>query len=313
MAEPVTTRKMSRVMRTVLLSPAVILVASGIRLLIIANYDPVAATSIGSSGGVTGTLLGTIVPLIPQYLPLLALIFLAFRRFMACGLTLAGVAIISPTYTTLVGAWHDTARQFANFEWSDSRLALGYGCVVAVIFAFDHRDSIVAEFSSAGEDESSPPEDDQQSALLNAFYARISLLVIYAVGGAVIAGAFGAASFFCSSLFRVPYSIRTIAATMQKPWMPSEEVDLKSGRVLVGYTVTVKDNWYIFLEEKTRIIDYLHADDVKARTPCRIDSALALNRPPLISLIRVPRHTVPQCPGFPLVLKLPHIRPDLYG
>jgi hypothetical protein len=149
--------------------------------------------------------------------------------------------------------------------------------------------------------------------LLDRIHALIAFFLIYAISGAMIIAAFGTASFFCSSLFHVPYNIRTIAATMQKPWMPPEEVDLKSGRILVGYTVAVKDNWYIFLEEKARVIDYINANDVKGRTPCRVDSAPASNRPPLISLIHVPRHSVPQCPGFPLVLKLPHTRPDLYG
>src|SRR4051794_7788291 len=90
------TRRLSRPLKLLIASPAVLLVAASIRLLIISNYDTTTATSAASQEGVTGTLLGTIVPLIPPYLPVVILILFLLHRWISLLLALFGVALVSP-------------------------------------------------------------------------------------------------------------------------------------------------------------------------------------------------------------------------
>ena len=63
------------------LSPLVILIASGTRLLVMANYDTTTATTVAASGGLGETLLGTIVPLLPPFLPAVCVILAIFREW----------------------------------------------------------------------------------------------------------------------------------------------------------------------------------------------------------------------------------------
>lgn len=78
MADDVFQRSMtvrrSQAFKAAMLSPAVILFASATRLLFISNYDTTTATTIASAAGVVGTLLGTVVPLLPPYLPILTIL-----------------------------------------------------------------------------------------------------------------------------------------------------------------------------------------------------------------------------------------------
>src|SRR5215469_4076908 len=68
------TRRLSRSATIALLvSPAGILIISIIRVLIVADYNTTTALAIASSGGYVNTLFGTIIPLVPIFLPYVAL------------------------------------------------------------------------------------------------------------------------------------------------------------------------------------------------------------------------------------------------
>jgi hypothetical protein len=84
-----------------ILSPAgVLLIAAG-RLIIVANFNTTTAVTIASTGGFVNTLLGTIIPLVPVFMPYLALLLLLFRRFLLSIMTFIFAAFISPTSITL--------------------------------------------------------------------------------------------------------------------------------------------------------------------------------------------------------------------
>jgi hypothetical protein len=59
----------SRGLMTLALSPFIILLASGTRLILISNYDTTTATTMAASGSLGETLLGTVIPLLPPFLP----------------------------------------------------------------------------------------------------------------------------------------------------------------------------------------------------------------------------------------------------
>jgi hypothetical protein len=92
------TLRRSRAFKAALLSPAVILFASATRLLLISNYDTTTATTIASAAGVVGTLLGTVVPLLPPYLPILTILLAAARRWTLAGFAGCATVLLSPTY-----------------------------------------------------------------------------------------------------------------------------------------------------------------------------------------------------------------------
>src|SRR4051794_1668012 len=67
-------------------SPLVLLFATGTRLLVISNYDTTTASTIASENGAVGTLLGTLIPLLPAFLPVVGLVLLMNRNFLAAAL-----------------------------------------------------------------------------------------------------------------------------------------------------------------------------------------------------------------------------------
>lgn len=80
------------------LPPLVILLASAVRLLLIGNYDPAVAVTIAESRGVTNTLLGTTIPLLPPYLPIVALLLVSLRLYSYALACLAAALLVSPAY-----------------------------------------------------------------------------------------------------------------------------------------------------------------------------------------------------------------------
>jgi len=84
-----------------ILSPVGVLLISAGRLIIVANFNTTTAVTIGSSGGFVNTLLGTVIPLVPIFVPYLALLLLLFRRFLLSAMTFLFAAFISSTSITL--------------------------------------------------------------------------------------------------------------------------------------------------------------------------------------------------------------------
>jgi hypothetical protein len=67
------------------------------RLLIISNYSATTATTIASSGGYVNTVLGSLIPLVPIFIPYVALLLLLSRHFLLSALTFVFTAFIAPT------------------------------------------------------------------------------------------------------------------------------------------------------------------------------------------------------------------------
>jgi hypothetical protein len=78
----------------------VLLISAG-RLIIVANFNTTTAVTIASSGGFVNTLLGTVIPLVPVFMPYFALILLLTRHFLLSILAFAFAAFITPTSITL--------------------------------------------------------------------------------------------------------------------------------------------------------------------------------------------------------------------
>jgi hypothetical protein len=80
-----------------LLSPIGLLLLSAFRLLVISDYNTTTAITIAESGGYVNTLLGSVIPLLPVFIPYLALILLLAEQYTLTIIAFAFTVFISPT------------------------------------------------------------------------------------------------------------------------------------------------------------------------------------------------------------------------
>jgi hypothetical protein len=112
-----------------ILSPAGLLLISAGRLIIVANFNTTTAVTIASSGGFVNTLLGTVTPLVPAFIPYLALLLLLFRRFLLSIMTFIFTAFISPTSITFAEGF-----SLAKTDWNRiATFAVHYRLIVIAV------------------------------------------------------------------------------------------------------------------------------------------------------------------------------------
>jgi hypothetical protein len=141
-----------------ILSPVGLLLISAARLIIVANFNTTTAVTIASSSGFVNTLLGTVIPLIPVFMPYVALLLLLTRHFLLSIMTFIFAAFISPTSITAAEGlgvveayWNRTAAVFHNYRtilliiliiifiavWSYTRSFVeGLSIIVVMVAAF---------------------------------------------------------------------------------------------------------------------------------------------------------------------------------
>jgi hypothetical protein len=194
--DPMPSSRVSKAVRNAILSPGVLVFIAGVRLLIIANYDPTTASSIASSSGIVGTLLGTLIPIIPILLPLLALTLFVFRKPLLLLFALFGTALVSPTYSPLKNGALKSVHQFWAFfhalgvhnshiksydlhlAWLDDRSAIVFGAIATAFFTADRLRRILNGFKA----------DDSDSGA-DTFGLGVVYLVVLLICGLVLTGA----------------------------------------------------------------------------------------------------------------------------
>jgi hypothetical protein len=269
----------SRGLMALALSPIVVLLASGSRLIIIGNYDTTTATTMAASGGLGQTILGTVVPLLPAFLPA-ALIFLAiFRQWGLLLFAAAATALLSPAYISAREGWQRAYPQFRSAVahaghrqwhalWQDSRLLVWCAVLGAEFVLWDRfQEGKAAEVAAA-------PID------------------------AIIVGAICAlALLFIQQVYHISTELNldTISETLRRPWLPAEKIDLKSGEIRVGYILTTDKEWHTVLDDSKRTISYIRVGDVANRTVCRAGTPPP-KLPPLVHLKPVLVTPVDPCP-----------------
>lgn len=301
-----TSKRVSNAVRVAILSPSVLLFISAVRLLIIANYDPTTASAIASSIGVVGTLLGTLIPIVPALLPFLALSLVILRKPLLLLFAAIGTALVSPAYATPREAWLATMDQFTSLahalsshnsglerrtfalSWVHGRTSLIFGAIAVVVIAIDKREKLLRWYRY----DDSHLNYDLPEKISKGGVTALAMLVC----AAVLDISFGAIFFFTATIYHLPYSANGISVIVRQPWLPAEKVALKSGETVVGYTLNAGDIWYVFLQESNRTIKYFHEDEVVSRTLCQLPGDQRPNRPPLIKLINAPAPIVPRCP-----------------
>lgn len=233
-----------------LLSPVGLLVVSAVRLLIITNYNTATALAIASSGGYFGTLLGTALPLIPVFLPYVALLFMLMGRVILAGIAIVAALLVSPTAAggravsgIVSGDWHHVFGDRSVFT------IVGIS-VLGVVFAL----AWIFEIFAVGP---------------NAFMKTL-------VSVSCIA--------FIPIVFQIypsPFNGQLYAQVLRQPWLPAQAITLNNGQEFTGYVLADAPGWVIVLKNADRRVVYYPDTEVTSRGLCQLE--LARNMRPLIA------------------------------
>jgi hypothetical protein len=266
-----------------IVSPTGLLLIAVIRLLIVSNYNAVTASTIVSSGGYVDTLLGTVIPLIPIFLPYIGLALMFFRRVIPGVLALAASLLISPASmprAAAISLAREDCRAVVN--WSDANgfifVLLGL-LLIGLLMG-----TIVLGFTT--------------------FIRTVGTIASLALLPFVV------------QLYPLPHHNSYYANQLRQPWLPAETITLASHQEVIGYTLSSDSDWLVFLRNYDRHVVYYRQSEVADRHVCQIGNAAALR--PLVTLApasaRTPRCGLPgssyPVPQSPAVVCPPALRPS---
>lgn len=272
-----------------LVTPVGLALISAVRLLIVCNYNATTATTVAESGGYVNTFLGSLIPLVPAFMPYLALICLASRRFILAALAVAATVLISPVARPQIAA----LRDFDNF-WS------------SVVSKFDHNRWQLASLLFAIWVASLfvPWRRMRSSILHSVFHAAWFVFVLFALLPYL---------FLAYPAPRTPYYYATY---MRQPWLTAEQITVDPHKVYEGWVLTSDEKWMTVLLFESRTVAYFPADKVLARHVCQSQPNQS---PPLVRLLNATSGNIHQClaldswnlpvPRPPVVKHRPHPRP----
>jgi len=251
-----------------LLSPIGLLLVSATRLLIISNYNTTTATTVASSSGYVNTLLGTAIPLVPVFLPYVALILLIYRHYILSAMALGATALIAPTPFTLSVAYRVARTEVhqlsvhASADWLVT-VALAGGLIVLI---HGIRSIIFQDRSPA---------------------RTLSTVVAMAAALALVP--------YLYQAYPVPRTGSYYSAILREPWLPTEKVMLSSGLSYYGYILSTDNGWFTVLLANSRTIRYFAANDVAAQVACQLKRSFQPQYRPLIPLLHATSAPLPYC------------------
>jgi hypothetical protein len=244
-----------------LLSPVGLLIIAATRLLIISNYNSETAMAIASSQGYLNTLLGTIIPLVPIFIPYLALLLLFSDRVIAGILAILATVLISPSsigrselLMTAKTDWHlisVTARAHQG-------IFISMGIVLAALLLVE-----LVGFNFI------------------IFVRTLGVIASVALLPIIV------------RLYPLPIHESVYVSPITQPWLPAEKFTLTSRQDIVGYELSSDGYWLEALIAHNREIEHYRTSDILKIQICQM-SKPGQNRP-LITLMPVQAPT-PQCP-----------------
>jgi hypothetical protein len=246
-----------------LLSPIGLLIVSAARLLIVANYNPSTALGVLSSQSYVNALLGTVVPLVPVFMPYVALLFLVANRFILGVMALLAAVLISPTPAN----WRGVAN-LLNAEWNTAvgggfwrhALLIGLGLAFATFLG--------TELAGPG------PASFARSVAVVASIPLLPLIV---------------------TLYQVPVANNAYVSLIKQPWMPAEAISESSHTEFTGYVLSSDGYWIEVLTAGDRTIKYYRVGDIRDRKICQLSQVPPAR--PLVTL-NATQTPLPQCPAL---------------
>jgi hypothetical protein len=264
-----------------IISVAAVTIISIARLLIVSNYQTPIAIAVAASNGTVSTLTGTLVPLVPLFLPLttqlLALCALGamlfglrvrFHLFFATATAFFSTIFVTPTKLSL----DEALRSASGLEvWA---LVLFFSIFVVGIFV--NLRVHVMEFTTGS--------------------AFVVILMVITVTVPTVA----------SYSFPSLSEIRHIPDVLHRVWLPAEIIGMNDGSEYVGYVLKTDGVWTTILWDSDRSIVIVRSQNITSRTICRIGSPDGL---PLISVQSAEVPKIEPC-DFPVVrpVQIPPLR-----
>ena len=213
----------------VLASPAAIILISITRLLIVSNYQTSTAVAVAATSGAVTTLLGTLIPLVPIFLPYVTLVLiLASIRYALTGwkgipsrlligstICLVATLFVSPTSRSLA----EIGERGIDFVPLFRRGFLALLVSIVIV-------TVIAVLLSRG----------SRRAGDNVFNAIVGTLAIGIAGFVVLS--LVVAAFIAVFAFPIPQEARRIPEVARKAWLPAEQLRVKQrSQVIVGYVL----------------------------------------------------------------------------
>jgi hypothetical protein len=99
-------------------------------------------------------------------------------------------------------------------------------------------------------------------------------------------------------IYPVPQNRGYYADSTHAMWLPAEQIRLKTGLAYYGYVLSSDDAWFDVLLANSRIIVYISADDIVARSVCQPKTQTRYppgQQPPLIPWLYHPPRPLPLC------------------
>jgi len=221
-----------------LLSPFGLLLIAVARVLIVSDYSTVSASAIVTSGGYINTLLGTIIPILPLFLPYLALVLLFFNRVILAIIAILATALISPVAVgrSAVG---NLAVKDLDHILDASAVALVFMGLLAFVLALL-----------------------LLTVLLGLSFTMFARTVATIAGIALI-------PFVCQA-YPLPVGENFYTDLIRQPWLPAEMLTMTSGQVVVGYVLADSGITLTVLMDGNREVSYYPDSAVTSRQVCEI-------------------------------------------
>jgi hypothetical protein len=284
---------MSRRAIALLLSPLGLVIISVGRLLIISDYNTTTATAVASSTGYVNTLLGTLIPLVPAFIPYIALLLLLLRQFVLSIIAFAFTAFIAPTpfakQTTRYVVLSDTRQLFAQMldHWpfglaitviaaavigvavwiylgsaAEALAALLVLAIVVTLLFTPLVANLPGLYQVSSNDKQiitqiSGPHPSRMVVTLLIILALLVLPYITAPQGAVTAAVAAVAALALFPYVTNFYPTRGgnyYVNAVRTPWLPPEKITTSSGRAYYGYVLEATTKWFTVLRSKNRKI-----------------------------------------------------------
>jgi hypothetical protein len=285
---------------------------SAFRLIVISHFNTTTAITVATSGGYVNTIIGSVIPLIPVLVPYLAIVLLISRYYLVSAITFAFAIFITPTPLLLPVTEHfykldksELLSRFSGDRWTTLILALVIVVVVwactgsaveaigalaicaitaALVFiAVSFPSDLPGPLHGAAATESRIFANANPAvlwlvvlifAIIVAFTARedpgVALRLLTIVVSVVAAIALFP---YIYNLYPLPSHRSYYVNVLETPWLPAEELGLKSGLIYTGYVLSTDNGWFVVLLNTTRRIAYIPAGEVVFRTTCQPQSA----------------------------------------
>jgi hypothetical protein len=244
-----------------LLSPVGLLLIAATRLLIISNYNSVTATAIASSQGYINTLLGTIIPIVPIFMPYLALLLLFSERFIAGILAIVATVSISPSSISRA-----EMLMIAKADWHLISAATGAREVMLIAIGTIFASLLLVEVVGLN---------------FTNLIRTIGIVASIALIPIIV------------RMYPLPIKDSVYESPITQPWLPAEVITLTSRQAIVGYELSSDGYWFEALTAYSREIEHYRTSDILTIEICQM-SKPGENRP-IIALMPVHAPT-PQCP-----------------